>query len=113
MANADTSAQPVLAAARFGRRSSRGVLFGLSRLRLATVAGAFVIGASPVWGSALLVAYVSVQGPLAGGVGTGGGEVVVAQGAWAAPLSDAPDEAPSSRHVGPAWRYGPVAGAGR
>jgi hypothetical protein len=61
VANADTSAQPVLAAARFGRRSSRGVLFGLSRLRLATVAGAFVFGASPVWGSALLVAYVPVS----------------------------------------------------
>lgn len=61
MANADTSAQPVLAAARFGRRSSRGVLFGLSR-RLATVAGAFIFGASPVWGNALLVAYVSAQG---------------------------------------------------
>jgi hypothetical protein len=33
-----------------------------TELRLATVAGAFVFGASPVWGSALLVAYVSVQG---------------------------------------------------
>jgi hypothetical protein len=76
VATTDLSVQPVIAAARFGRRSRRGVLFGLSRLRLATVAGAFVlgavslvtsgpggvIGASPVWGSALLVAYVQVQG---------------------------------------------------
>lgn len=76
MATSDVPAQPILQAARFGRRSSRGVLFGLSRLRLATVGAAFVVGAvslvtsgpggvigtSPVWASALLVAYVPGQG---------------------------------------------------
>jgi hypothetical protein len=118
---------PVLAGARFGRRSSRGVLFGLSRLRLAAVAGAFVFGAvSHVhlrarWRDRRVAGLRECPagrvrqgaGPLAGGVGTGGGALVVAQGARAAPLSDAPDEAPPGRHVGPVWGHGPDAGAVR
>jgi hypothetical protein len=60
---------------RFGRRSSRGFAYGMSKTRLATVAVAFLVFAAamvtsrgfgvivtaPVWGSALLVAYVPVQ----------------------------------------------------
>ncbi|MFW6033927.1 MAG: SCO6880 family protein [bacterium] len=72
----DTQAHPSLPAARFGRRSSRGVLFGMSLPRLATVAVAFVVGAgalvtagpggvvttSPIWALALITAYVPVRG---------------------------------------------------
>jgi hypothetical protein len=65
-----------LAPVRFARRSSRGVAFGMSKSQLAATAVAFVVFAaamvtsrvggvvvsSPVWGTALLVAYVPVHG---------------------------------------------------
>ena len=60
---------------RFARRSSRGFAYGMSKIRLATVAVAFlvfaaamvtsggfgVVASAPLWGIALLVAYVPVQ----------------------------------------------------
>jgi hypothetical protein len=65
-----------LAPVRFARRSSRGVAFGMSKSQLAATAVAFVVFAAamvtsrvggvlvslPVWGTALLVAYVPVHG---------------------------------------------------
>jgi len=71
-----TTSTGQLAPVRFARRSSRGFAFGLSKAQLSAVGIAFmvfatavvtsrgfgVVATSPVWGTALLVAYVPAQG---------------------------------------------------
>lgn len=71
-----TSTPAQVRTARFGRRSTRGVVYGLSALRLAVVAAAVLVATIalvaggppgllwtlPAWGSGLLVAYVPVKG---------------------------------------------------
>lgn len=76
MTATELTTEPATREVRFGRRSTRGWLYGMSKLRLAVVVLAVVLFAaslavagpagalttSPMWGSALVVTYAPVHG---------------------------------------------------